>query len=60
MSAVSGVTGNSGGPYYSQWESAELVPRFIDGSLRPAEDPRWADSGAQTPEQYEYWLVVSG
>jgi hypothetical protein len=49
------VAGDSGVPYYSQWESAELVPRFVDGSLRPADDPRWASSGARTPEQYEYW-----
>jgi hypothetical protein len=49
------VAGDSGVPYYSQWESAELVPRFVDGSLRAADDPRWASSGARTPEQYEYW-----
>jgi hypothetical protein len=29
--AVSGV------PYYSQWESPELVPRFLDGSLSAAD-----------------------
>lgn len=45
----------SGLPYYSQWESAELVPRFLDGSMRAAQDPRWADSGARTPQEYEYW-----
>ena len=26
-----------------------------DGSRRPAEDPRWAASGAQTAAEYEYW-----
>lgn len=50
-----GVTVASGVPYFSQWESTDLVPRFIDGSLRPAEDPRWAASGARTPGEYEYW-----
>ncbi len=45
----------SGVPYFSQWESPELVPRFIDGSLRAAEDPQWAVSGARTPQEYEYW-----
>jgi hypothetical protein len=50
-----GVTDASGVPYFSQWESPELVPWFIDGSLRPADDPRWAGSGARTPQEYEYW-----
>src|SRR5215475_6518098 len=50
-----GHGGPSGLPYYSQWESAELVGRFIDGSLRSADDPRWAESGASTPQEYEYW-----
>ena len=45
----------SGVPYFSQWESPELVPRFIDGSLRAADDPQWAVSGARTPQEYEYW-----
>src|SRR5215472_7252494 len=47
------VTGDSGVPYYSQWESPDLVPQFIDGSLRPADDPRWAASGARSPLEYE-------
>jgi hypothetical protein len=47
--------GASGVPFFSQWESAGLAPRFIDGSLRPADDPRWAASGASTPGEYEYW-----
>jgi hypothetical protein len=55
VTVVPGVTDASGIPYFSQWESPELVPRFIDGSLRPAHDPRWAASGARTPEEYEYW-----
>jgi len=42
-------------PYFSQWESPELVAEFIDGSRRSADDPRWADSGASTPEEYEFW-----
>jgi len=51
------LTGGSGVPYYSQWESPELVPRFLDGSLRAAEDPRWAASGARTPQEYERWAA---
>ncbi len=49
------AAGDSGVPYYSQWESAELVAQFIDGSLLPADDPRWAASGARTPQEYAYW-----
>jgi hypothetical protein len=45
----------SGVPYFSQWESPELVARFVDGSLRAADDPRWASSGARTPAEYEFW-----
>src|SRR5262249_3230247 len=41
--------GASGVPYFSQWESAELAERFVDGSLDLADDPRWAASGARTP-----------
>jgi hypothetical protein len=55
VTETSDVTGASGVPYFSQWESPELVPRFIDGSLRPADDPRWAASGARTPQEYGYW-----
>lgn len=45
----------SGVPYYSQWESPELAGRIIAGTMRAAEDPRWAESGARTPQEYEYW-----
>src|ERR1700722_269471 len=45
----------SGVPYFSQWESAELVPRFLDGSMRAAQDPRWPASGATSPAEYEFW-----
>jgi len=47
--------GASGVPYFSQWESAELAERFVDGSLELADDPRWAASGARTSAEYEYW-----
>lgn len=45
----------SGVPYYSQWESPELVGRIVSGRMRAADDPRWAESGARTPQEYEYW-----
>jgi len=52
---VSAALGASGVPYFSQWESAELAERFVDGSLDLADDPRWAVSGARTPAEYGYW-----
>jgi hypothetical protein len=42
-------------PYRAQWLSHELIPRFLAGELSAAEDPRWAASGARTPQEYEFW-----
>lgn len=42
-------------PYYSQWESADLVPEFITGARPAAEDPLWQKSGADTPDEYAFW-----
>ncbi len=42
-------------PYHSQWESPALVREIIGGRLSAADDPRWGESGAATPEEYEYW-----
>jgi hypothetical protein len=55
MTSADSSSGTSGVPYYCQWESAELASQFIDGSLRPADDPAWAASGASTPEEYGFW-----
>ncbi|WP_433892720.1 C39 family peptidase [Streptomyces sp. CA-111067] len=41
-------------PYYSQWESAALVPDFISGT-RAATDPLWQKSGADSAEEYAFW-----
>lgn len=41
-------------PYYSQWESAALVPEFISGASA-ATDPLWQKSGADSPEEYALW-----
>jgi len=49
------VIGASGVPYFSQWESADLVPQFLDGSLSSAADPRWAESGAAAAADYGFW-----
>jgi hypothetical protein len=50
-----GLTPDSGVPYYSQWESAELVLRFVGGELDSAADPRWAASGASSAADYGFW-----
>ncbi|MFE1852168.1 C39 family peptidase [Streptomyces sp. NPDC059489] len=42
-------------PYFSQWESSELVAKFVSGSLNAAEDPLWRDSGAPSAEDYAFW-----
>ncbi|MFF8574004.1 C39 family peptidase [Streptomyces sp. NPDC015408] len=42
-------------PYYSQWESAGLVPEFIAGRLDAADDPLWQKSGADSPDEYAFW-----
>ena len=42
-------------PYFSQWESPELVPDFLSGRLRASADPRWVQSGADSPAEYEFW-----
>ncbi|MGW4896447.1 C39 family peptidase [Kitasatospora sp. NPDC004240] len=42
-------------PYYAQWESPELVREIITGEVEAAEDPRWGQSGARTPEEYGWW-----
>lgn len=49
------MIGASAVPYYSQWESPDLVPQFLDGSMASAADPRWAASGARTPAEYGFW-----
>lgn len=51
------MTRPAGYPFYSQWESPELVPSFLDGSLTAEQDPRWHCSGAASPAEYAYWAV---
>ncbi|WP_339186152.1 C39 family peptidase [Brevibacillus sp. FSL K6-6036] len=42
-------------PYFSQWESRELVPDFLSGRMLPADDPLWHLSGASNREEYATW-----
>jgi hypothetical protein len=42
-------------PYAAQWESPGLIRAILSGDLAARDDPRWACSGADDPEQYEFW-----
>ncbi|MCR8964942.1 C39 family peptidase [Brevibacillus halotolerans] len=42
-------------PYYSQWESRQLVSDFLSGKLHPADDPLWHLSGGIDRDKYARW-----
>ncbi|MGH3826333.1 MAG: C39 family peptidase [Pseudonocardiaceae bacterium] len=42
-------------PYFSQFASPDLVTAFVEDTTPAKDDPRWAESGADTPEEYAYW-----
>lgn len=42
-------------PYFSQWESPELVPEFLSGRTLASDDPQWRRSGAASAAEYEFW-----
>nr|WP_030268394.1 C39 family peptidase [Streptomyces sp. NRRL B-24484] len=42
-------------PYYAQWESPELVPDLLAGTVLAEDDPRWEESGAPDRDEYAYW-----
>lgn len=42
-------------PYFSQWESPELVAQFLDKKMSSRDDPKWQSSGAENKEEYEKW-----
>jgi hypothetical protein len=43
-------------PYYAQVASPELAESIFVNGLDPVNDPRWAESGAETPQEYAYWV----
>lgn len=43
-------------PYYAQIASPELAEAIFVRGMDPAQDPRWAESGAVTPQEYAYWV----
>ena len=42
-------------PYYSQWETPELVEAIITGQIDAREDPLWRHSGAAYVDEYAEW-----
>ncbi|GAA4706881.1 C39 family peptidase [Brevibacillus fulvus] len=42
-------------PYFAQWESRDMVAKFISGEANAAEDPLWQMSGASDPQEYANW-----
>jgi len=43
-------------PYYAQIASPELAEAIFVQGLDPTLDPRWVESGADTPQEYAYWV----
>jgi hypothetical protein len=43
-------------PYYAQIASPELAESIFVQGMDPIHDPRWAESGAETPQEYSYWV----
>jgi len=46
-------------PYACQFASPELVWEFINKTRDLKTDPRWAEYGAASPEEYAYWAMRS-
>jgi hypothetical protein len=43
-------------PYYAQIASRELAGRIFNEGFPPEKDPNWYESGAETPQEYAYWV----
>jgi hypothetical protein len=43
-------------PYYAQVASPELAESIFVHGMNPNQDPRWTESGADTPQEYAYWV----
>ena len=42
-------------PYFSQWESPELVEKIITNEFSAEDDPNWKKSGADSKVEYAAW-----
>ncbi len=43
-------------PYHAQIASPQLAEAIFVQGLDPTLDPRWAESGADSPQEYAYWV----
>ncbi|HEY9087041.1 MAG TPA: C39 family peptidase [Anaerolineaceae bacterium] len=43
-------------PYTAQIASPELANEIFEYRLPPEQDPRWAETGARSPQEYSYWV----
>jgi hypothetical protein len=43
-------------PYFAQVASPELATAIFIEGMDPVLDPRWAESGAETPQEYAWWV----
>jgi hypothetical protein len=43
-------------PYHAQIASPELAEAIFVEGMDPALDPRWAETGAESPQEYAYWV----
>lgn len=43
-------------PYAAQVASPDLADAIFTGRMSPEDDPRWAETGARTPQEYAYWV----
>lgn len=46
-------------PYYSQWESPELVEPILTGKIDASDDPNWKASGATSKDEYALWSALA-
>ncbi|MFC8449477.1 C39 family peptidase [Kitasatospora sp. NPDC057223] len=46
-------------PYYSQYQSPQLIQEIAAGTRTAADDPQWARSGAASLEEYAFWAPRS-
>ena len=42
-------------PYFSQWESRNLVEKIVTKQIEAKDDPHWKESGAKNTEEYTAW-----
>jgi hypothetical protein len=57
MGRMSTITASYPVPYYSQFASPDRIAEFLEENQPIASDPRWAEYGASSPEEYAHWSI---